>query len=90
MNESFRTFVEHEEPPARVLAWERAEGKSLWDRTRGLLTYVLIAAGLVLYFAQPEGWAKLVGALSAIGGASSKLTDLSGVLGRARPQAGSK
>jgi hypothetical protein len=90
MNESFRTFVEHEEPPARILAWERAEGKSLWDRTRGLLTYVLIAAGLVLYFAQPEGWAKLVGALSAIGSASSKLTDLSGVLGRARPQAGSK
>ncbi len=89
MNESFQNFVAHEEPPARVVAWERAEGDSLWDRTRGLLTYVLIAAGLVLYFAQPEGWARLVGALSAIGSASSKLTDLSGVLGRARSQGGS-
>jgi hypothetical protein len=46
-----------------------------------VLNYVLIAAGLVLYFAQPEGWAKLVGALPAIGSASSKLTDLSGVAG---------
>ena len=89
MNESFRAFVEHEEPPARVVAWERAEGDSLWDRTRGVLTYVLIVAGVVLYFAQPEGWARLVGALSAIGSASSKLTDLSGVLGRARSPGGS-
>jgi hypothetical protein len=31
MNESLRSFVEHEEPPARVVAWERAEGNSLWD-----------------------------------------------------------
>src|SRR5262249_20865327 len=89
VNQGFRQLLEPEEPPPRIRAWERAEGNSLWDRTRGVLTYVLIAAGLILYFAQPEGWAKLVGALSAIGSASSKLTDLSGVLGRARSQAGS-
>lgn len=88
MNESFRRFVAHEEPRAQVVAWERAEGDSLWDRTRGALTYVLIVAGLVLYFTQPEGWAQLVGALSALGSASSKLTDLSGVFGRGRSETG--
>src|SRR5262249_45825996 len=48
MNASFQRFAESEETDAQVRSWETADGRSAWDKTRGIILFLAVAAGLIL------------------------------------------
>lgn len=85
MNEGFRRFVATEETAAQVRRWERADGRSPWEKTRTVILVVLIVVGLILYLTQPERLTQMVGVIGAIGGAAVTMANILGLFGGARP-----
>jgi len=80
MNESFRRFASSQE--RTLTQGARAAEGSLWNRTRGVLTYAFIGGGLLIYFSQPEGWAQLVGAVGALASFATRASEVLGLFRR--------